>query len=77
MPKRSSSRPPLPDRRADALVEIPQLESDLDSVFTDTGAPLNKRFLDLIYPRVPSGGATQFRTSGLRLAGWFRRRSGT
>lgn len=47
----------IDSRIADALVEIPRLEGAFDFVFMDTGAPLNKRFLDLLYARIPSGGA--------------------
>ncbi|HWR49557.1 MAG TPA: class I SAM-dependent methyltransferase [Bryobacteraceae bacterium] len=41
----------------DAFKEIPTLAGDFDSVFMDTGARLHKRFLELVYPRVPAGGA--------------------
>lgn len=41
----------------DAFKEIPVLAGDFDFVFMDTGTRLHKRFLDLVYPRVPVGGA--------------------
>jgi caffeoyl-CoA O-methyltransferase len=44
-------------RIGDALEVIPRLEGEFDFVFMDIGAPLNKRLLDLVYPRVKAGGA--------------------
>ncbi len=42
----------------DALAEIPSLPGDFDFVFIDTGVPgMNKKVLDLIYPRLRPGGA--------------------
>lgn len=44
-------------RIGDALTEIPRLEGQFDFVFMDLGVPLNKRLLDLVYPRLAAGGA--------------------
>jgi predicted O-methyltransferase YrrM len=41
----------------DALMEIPVLKGDFDFVFMDTGAPLNKKFFDLLRNRLLPGGA--------------------
>jgi len=43
-------------RNNDAFKEIPLLEGDFDFVFMDTGTALHKKFLDLLYARVPKGG---------------------
>jgi predicted O-methyltransferase YrrM len=46
----------IDSRIGDALVEIPKLAGDFDFVFMDTGMPLNKKFLDLLYARITPGG---------------------
>jgi len=53
----------------DALVEIPSLAGNFDFVFIDPGAPINKRVLDLVYDRVPTGGLVVAHNAfGFRLA---------
>jgi predicted O-methyltransferase YrrM len=47
----------IESRVGDALLVIPELKGDFDFVFMDTGVPLNKKFLDLLYPRITPGGA--------------------
>jgi predicted O-methyltransferase YrrM len=44
-------------RNNDAFKEIPLLEGGFDFVFMDTGTPLHKKFMDLLYDRVAAGGA--------------------
>ncbi len=46
----------IESRINDALLEIPALSGEFDFVFIDTGAPLNKRFLDLLAGRITPGG---------------------
>lgn len=46
----------IDSRINDALLEIPALPGELDFVFIDVGAPLNKRFLDLLTNRITPGG---------------------
>lgn len=46
----------IESRVGDALVEIPAIQGEFDFAFLDTGAPLNKRFLDLLYTRMRPGG---------------------
>lgn len=36
----------------DALLEIPKLDGPFDLVFLDLGVPLNRRLLDLFYPKL-------------------------
>ena len=47
----------IDSRINDALDEIPALKGDFDLVFMDTGAPLNKKFFDLLRARIAPGGA--------------------
>lgn len=47
----------IDSRINDAMAEIPALKGDFDFVFMDTGAPLNKKFFDLLQTRISSGGA--------------------
>jgi caffeoyl-CoA O-methyltransferase len=42
-------------RAADAFDEIPKLEGSFDFVFMDTGAPIHKKLLDLVYARLAPG----------------------
>lgn len=42
-------------RTADAFVEIPKVEGTFDFVFMDTGAPIHKKLLDLVYERLAPG----------------------
>lgn len=42
-------------RTADAFDEIPKLEGTFDFVFMDTGAPIHKKLLDLVYTRLAPG----------------------
>ena len=39
------------------MLEIPEIPGEFDFVFMDTGVPLNKKFLDLLYSRIKPGGA--------------------
>lgn len=54
----------IESRIGDALVEIPKLEGEFDFVFMDTGAPLNKRFLDLLRGKLRRGGAVTAHNAG-------------
>lgn len=47
----------IESRVGDALRVIPELKGDFDFVFMDTGVPLNKKFLDLLFARIAPGGA--------------------
>jgi predicted O-methyltransferase YrrM len=47
----------IDSRINDATAEIPALKGNFDFVFMDTGAPLNKKFFDLLQTRISSGGA--------------------
>jgi predicted O-methyltransferase YrrM len=42
-------------RTADAFVEIPKIEGSFDFLFLDTGAPIHKKLLDLVYARLGPG----------------------
>ncbi len=46
----------IDSRINDGLLEVPALPGEFDFVFMDTGAPLNKQFLDLLAGRITPGG---------------------
>ena len=54
----------IDSRINDAIDEIPAIQGGFDFVFLDTGAPLNKKLLALLYQRIASGGALTAHNAG-------------